>query len=61
MTNTEKFTEVFGFTPMDNCIAPFEECEQYKYCDNRYDQCPYKGWWNREFEDKKEEQNNECI
>ena len=49
MTNIEKFAEIFGFTPMDNCVAPFEECEQHKYCDNGYEQCPYVEWWNREF------------
>lgn len=49
MTNIEKFAEVFGFTPMDTCIAPFEECDKHKYCDNDHEQCPFNNWWYEEF------------
>ena len=57
MTNIEKFTEVFGFTPMDACIAPYEECQKYKYCSviGNQEKCPYFSWWNNEYIENSEE------
>ena len=53
MTNKEKFTEVFGFTPEgygveDNisCPLPVKICKEHK--DNCLE-CPFCGWWEKEY------------
>lgn len=51
MTNAEKFEEVFGFTPLDECIIPDSMCHQdpldlHSSCIR----CPYLNWWDKEYE-----------
>lgn len=51
MTNTEKFKEVYGFEPKENCIMPTIVClANNKDCNL----CPYENWWKKEFKPLKE-------
>ena len=55
MTNAEKFEDVFGAKPLKICTIVVMGCVKtmkdkvemgYEGCDD----CPYKNWWDKEYE-----------
>lgn len=45
MTNTEKFKEVFGYTPEVCCLISPSVCREQDDCEN----CPFDDWWQQEY------------
>lgn len=45
MTNAEKFSEVFGFEPNEECPFPSRVCLEHESCNG----CPLDGWWEKEY------------
>ena len=48
MTNSEKFKEMFGFTPDDEgCCIPRKVCIEQSDCLF----CPFNNWWDKEYKE----------
>lgn len=58
ITNADKFFEIFGFNPINQCCVKASDCPMCKPGGpNKCDGCKYEKFWQKPYSESKEKQN----